>query len=62
MCKPFELQELLVRIQVQLRRRGRQPEAGTDETILSYREWTMNPANHEMTAGGDPVELTSMSF
>ena len=62
MCKPFELPELLVRIQVQLRKRGRQPETGTDETILSYREWTMNPANHEMTAGGVPIELTSHEF
>lgn len=61
MCKPFELQELLVRIQVQLRRQGKEAEA-PEEGILSYRKWQMNPASHVMTADGIPIDLTHHEF
>lgn len=57
LCKPFELPELLVRIQVQFRRLERK-----SETVYSYRGWTLNPDTQEMTAEGEPVELTRHEF
>ena len=61
-CKPFELPELLARIQVQLRKRGiPSPENSPDE-ILSYKDWRMNLSTHEMTASGEQIELTSHEF
>lgn len=78
MCKPFDLSELLVRIQVQFRRRERREErkgaetntgAGTasgqrncEQRVYSYRGWTLNPDTQEMTAEGMPVELTRHEF
>ncbi len=64
LCKPFDLPELLVRIQVQFRRREKQNrEKGLEDSrVYSYREWTMNPDTQEMTASGCPVELTRHEF
>lgn len=62
-CKPFDLQELLVRIQVQLRRQAKNsPESPEDDTIYQYREWTLNPVTQEMSAGEFPIELTKHEF
>lgn len=58
LTKPFDLPELLVRIQVQFRRRNKQ-DAGR---AYSYRKWSLNPDTQEMTAGGEPVELTRHEF
>lgn len=64
-CKPFELRELLVRIQVQLRRRERGVDSG-DRTpegrVYTYREWTLHPDRQEMTAAGMPILLTRHEF
>lgn len=61
-CKPFELPELLARIQVQLRKRqSASVDMNQDET-LSYKEWQMNLTTHEMTAAGELIELTSHEF
>lgn len=65
MCKPFDLPELLVRIQVQLRRQDRRREEGRPADggmLYAYREWTLNPDTQEMTAGGELVELTRHEF
>lgn len=66
LCKPFDLPELLVRIQVQLRRQeknaGPQTAAEPEGKIYQYREWTMNPDTQEMLAAGMPVELTRHEF
>lgn len=65
-CKPFDLPELLVRIQVQLRRRAKRgrdaEEGGREGTVYRYREWSMNPDTQEMCACGKPVELTKHEF
>ena len=62
-CKPFDLPELLVRIQVQLRRQTKSTvEPQEDDTIYQYLEWTMNPVTQEMRAGGIPIELTKHEF
>lgn len=62
MCKPFELPELLVRIQVQLRKLGRKTSDETKDSVFVYREWRMDTATHEMTAKGMQIELTSHEF
>jgi DNA-binding response OmpR family regulator len=73
LCKPFDLPELLVRIQVQFRRRERQSgvdgsggagmgEHVPEQKVYAYREWTMNPDTQEMTASGCSVELTRHEF
>lgn len=73
LCKPFDLPELLVRIQVQLRRRRAtgsgpvsdvQSEAASErkEKTYTYRDWTLTPDTQEMIACGEPVELTRHEF
>lgn len=57
-CKPFDLRELLVRIQVQLR--GSAPSPSSD--IIRYKKWAINPSTQEMTADGHTVELTRHEF
>ena len=47
LCKPFDLPELLVRIQVQFRRQAKDKENG-DEEIFRYREWSLNPKTKEI--------------
>ena len=62
-CKPFDLPELLVRIQVQLRRRDRKTEEQQAEGVVyRYKEWVLNPDTQEMTAAGEAVELTKHEF
>lgn len=57
-CKPFDLRELLVRIQVQLRS---QP-APANGTIIHYKNWSINPETQEMTVDHTPIELTRHEF
>ena len=73
-CKPFDLPELLVRIQVQLRRKERQSEnqnpaliqntetIAVPQKVYTYRAWTLNPDTQEMSAEGELVELTRHEF
>ena len=75
LCKPFDLPELLVRIQVQFRRRQKRNRADGSEadagggnaakqgrTVYSYRGWTLDLDTREMRAEGEPVELTRHEF
>lgn len=78
LCKPFDLPELLVRIQVQFRCRGKRDgsadsefsdgdntvsgQADFEQTVYSYRGWTLNPDTWEMTAEGEQIELTRHEF
>ena len=55
LTKPFELEELWVRILVQLRHRGN---AG-GEKELTFKDWTIDPQARILTAGGKAVELTA---
>jgi len=65
-CKPFDLPELLVRIQVQLRRRERDKggavAAEPEGNVYQYREWLLNPDTQEMYAAGKRIELTRHEF
>lgn len=57
-CKPFDLRELLVRIQVQLRDKVTANTSG----IIYYKKWMINPDTQEMTADGQTIELTKHEF
>lgn len=57
-CKPFDLSELLARIQVQLRAAG----AGGGNHKIVYKEWSLDPETREMYAGEDQIELTLHEF
>lgn len=61
-CKPFDLPELLVRIQVQLRRQNQTNKQKPTEKIYSYHAWTLNPDTQEMTAEGQQIDLTRHEF
>lgn len=56
--KPFELKELLARIEVQLRK-TRKP---MDEEILSVDNLEIDPTTHETKVSGQPVKLTKTEF
>lgn len=57
-CKPFDLRELLVRIQVQLRA----GHSALPDEIIHYKKWAINPATQEMTVDGQPIKLTLHEF
>lgn len=74
MTKPFELRELLARIEVQLRLAGRMgsadgENAGSKENkennrndMLTCGVLALNPSSHEVTAGGKCVHLTRTEY
>lgn len=55
LTKPFELEELWVRIQVQLRHRG----SIRGEKELVFKDWTIDREGRSLKAGGTLVELTA---
>ena len=55
LTKPFELEELWVRIQVQLRHRGSM--AGEKELV--FKDWVIDQDARVLKAGGKAVELTA---
>lgn len=63
-CKPFDLPELLVRIQVQLRRKEKKEESHRTASgaVYRYRDWTLNPDTLEMKACGKEISLTRHEF
>lgn len=56
--KPFELEELLARVQVQLRHAG----AAVQNRTLTYREWQIDADRRMLYVTGEPVELTRQEF
>ena len=58
--KPFGMMELVSRIKAVLRRS--QKKDGSGEKILSYGEIQMNTGKHEVTAGGEVVQLTLKEY
>ena len=62
--KPFDLHELLARIQVQLRRRAT-PEAATPVAKterLCFGTWVLDDKAHTFEASGAPIKLTRIEF
>lgn len=57
MVKPFEIEELLARMRVLLRRKG-----GWAKSVLKCGPITLEPATHSVTKNGKKIELTSFEF
>jgi DNA-binding response OmpR family regulator len=57
LTKPFPLKVLLARLRA-LSRRAPRPAQDT----LRVGDLTLNPATHEVTRGGEPIDLTSTEF
>lgn len=55
LTKPFDLEELLVRVQVQLRQALTQPR-------LHYADLVMNLESHEASRGAEPLSLTLREY
>ena len=58
LTKPYQLEELWARIQVQLRHASAAP-AGE---LLRYRDWVLDTEAMTLTAAGQPVALTAHEF
>lgn len=54
--KPFEFEELLARIRVQLRRRG------SEESVLNSGELTVDPSSHQARCESTDLALTPKEF
>ncbi len=66
LTKPFDLDELVVRIEVQLRHRGLAG-AGDDASdasagVLRFRSWELDPEARTFSVAGEQVELTRIEF
>ena len=57
--KPFAIEELLARIRVALRKKGR---STTVSDVKTLGKLSLSTARHEVTYDGHPVELTSKEF
>lgn len=55
LTKPFSLQELWLRVGVQLRHAGA---AAAKSPVMEYKEWHIDPETRTLTANGTPVPLT----
>jgi two-component system response regulator RpaA len=62
LTKPFEIDELLVRIRALLRRTDRIPQAAKHSEILSFGPLTLIPERFEAIWFGQTVKLTHLEF
>lgn len=63
LTKPFSLEELWLRIGVQLRHAGAARPAGKDTApTIRYKDWEIDPEKRSLVAAGQPVELTLHEF
>lgn len=59
--KPFSLEEVITRLRVVLRR-GNVQEDASEESAISYADLTLNDDTHEVTKGGELIELSPTEF
>lgn len=70
LTKPFDLDELVARIEVQLRHRGLSgagndagdAATGASSSALTFRSWELDPEARTFAVAGEPVELTRIEF
>lgn len=64
LAKPFDLDELLARVQVQLRHVS--PRTAAPQTLsgapLRYKDWQLDPDARTLSVHGEPVRLTRLEF
>lgn len=64
LTKPFDIQEFVARVGVQIRRfagKGEESSGGQSD-VLSYRELVLHTDSYTAAVGGRPVELTRQEF
>ncbi|WP_284852285.1 response regulator transcription factor [Corynebacterium rhinophilum] len=59
--KPFSLEEVITRLRVIMRRGGAVEDSSNDAT-MSYADLTLNDDTHEVTKGGELIELSPTEF
>lgn len=59
--KPFSLEEVITRLRVVLRR-GNVQEDANEEFSITYADLTLNDDTHEVTKGGELIELSPTEF
>src|SRR5699024_8517370 len=59
--KPFSLEEVITRLRVILRRGGAGQDDNRDAT-MSYADLTLNDDTHEVTKGGEIIDLSPTEF
>ncbi|HTR89322.1 MAG TPA: response regulator transcription factor [Solirubrobacteraceae bacterium] len=59
MTKPFSLEELVARIKTILRRTG---QAAPESSRLVFEDLELDDEAHEVTCGGEPIELTATEY
>ena len=59
--KPFSLEEVITRLRVVLRR-GNVQEDDNEESSITYADLTLNDDTHEVTKGGELIELSPTEF
>ena len=62
LAKPFDLDELLARIEVQLRHRGRAFAVAGGDDVLRVGKWALDRAARTLSAGGVEIPLTRTEF
>lgn len=62
LVKPFDLDELLARVEVQLRRAAPSPHDDATQRPLRFGSWELNEQARTFTANGIPVRLTRTEF
>ena len=65
--KPFDTEELLARLEVVLRRNGKEhfrkvANEGESENVLQYKDIVMEPENFKVMVSGTEVKLTKREF
>ena len=60
--KPFDNDEVLARVEAQLRRYKEFDRGGVGERVLSHGALTLDPESMAVTVGGTPVSLTAREF
>ncbi|WP_018297368.1 response regulator transcription factor [Corynebacterium lubricantis] len=59
--KPFSLEEVITRLRVILRR-GNVTESASEDSTIRYADLTLNDETHEVTKGGEIIDLSPTEF
>lgn len=62
LTKPFDLEELLARVSVQLRHAAKIPDTSLPATGTRFKEWTLDPNSRSFLAANTPIKLTRTEY